>query len=283
MHRLIYYNDRVVDASEAGVSPTIAGVLYGWGVFSTLRIVKGSPFLLDRHWERLVKHAEKIGMTVPHDYARVCGGVRDLIAASAVEQGRMRITLLKGDAGAWRAGPGRETELLIFTSASLPQKGEDLSITISPHRLPSHGPLAGIKRTSMLENLLAFEEARSRGFKEAVMLNERGEIVSATSGNIFWIEGDEIFTPSVSTGCIAGITRGLVYEIAQRLRMHLIEGGFPIQRLLDAREVFLTSTAREIAPVTSFDIKQYKKAESRMTRSIAREFQKVLSNVRISP
>ncbi|HVF91843.1 MAG TPA: aminotransferase class IV, partial [Blastocatellia bacterium] len=185
--------------------------------------------------------------------------------------------------GAWRTGPGLESQLLVFTSPSLPVKGEDLSITISPHRLPSHGPLAGIKRTSMLENLLAFEEARSRGFKEAVMLNERGEIVSATAGNIFWIERDEIFTPSVSTGCIAGITRGLVYDIAKRLRMHLIEGGFPIQRLLDARELFLTSTVRGIDPVASFDIKQYKKTELRMTRSIAREFQKIISDVRISP
>lgn len=283
MDRLIYHNDRITDAAEAGVSPTIAGLLYGWGVFSTLRIVGGAPFLLDRHWERLVRHAEKIGVPAPQDYIRVHEAVRELIGANSVREGRMRITLLKGDAGAWRAGPRPESELLIFTSPVVGQKKEDLSITISPHRLPSHGPLAGVKRTSMLENLLAFEEARSRGFAEAVMLNERGEIVSATAGNIFWIEGDEVFTPSASTGCVAGITRGLVYDIAKRLRMHLIEGGFPIQRLLDAREVFLTSTARGVAPVTSFDIRQYRKAESRMTRLIAREFQKIISDVRISP
>ena len=282
MDRLIYYNDGMIDADEAGVSPTIAGLLYGWGVFSTIRIVKGTAFLLDRHWERLARHAEKINIPLSRDYAMLREAVRGLIAANGVDQGRMRITILKGDAGAWRAGPGLDSQLLIFTSAGLPQRGEDLSITISPHRLPSHGPLAGIKRTSMLENLLAYEEARSRGFTEAVMLNERGEIVSATAGNIFWIERDELFTPSISTGCVAGITRGLVYDIAKRLSMHLIEGGFPIQRLLDAREVFLTSTVRGIAPVTSFDIRQYKKVESRMTRLIAREFQKIISGVRIS-
>ncbi|HVF89312.1 MAG TPA: hypothetical protein VNH22_04535, partial [Blastocatellia bacterium] len=68
MNRLIYYNDRIIDADEAGVSPTIAGLLYGWGVFTTVRIVKGVPFLLDRHWERLVKHAEKMNMPVSQDY-----------------------------------------------------------------------------------------------------------------------------------------------------------------------------------------------------------------------
>lgn len=283
MDRLIYHNHEIVDAGQSGLSPSIAGVLYGWGVFTTTRVAKGRALFFDRHWERLVKHAEKINVPVPFDYAEVTRGVNDLIASNSVEHGRMRVTILKGDAGAWRYGPGTEAELFVFTSRGMPAATDSLTITISPYRLPSHGPLAGVKRTSMLENLLAYEEARSRGFAEAVMLNERGEIVSATAGNIFWIEGDEVFTPSLATGCIAGITRGLVYEIAKRMRMHLIEGGFPIQRLLDAREVFLTSTARGVAPVASFDIKHYKKQEQKMTRLIAREFQKAMPGVRITP
>jgi branched-chain amino acid aminotransferase len=141
--------------------------------------------------------------------------------------------------------------------------------------------LAGVKQTAMLENLFAFEEARSRGFNEAILLNERGEIVSATAANIFWVQGDEIFTPSPATGCIAGVTRHFVRDLAIRWKLHLVEGSFPVQRLLDAREVFLTSTAREVSIVSSFDAKEYPGRQARIAKLISREFQKLIRGATI--
>jgi len=156
-----------------------------------------------------------------------------------------------------------------------------LALTLSPCRVLSTASLAGVKQTSMLENLLALEEARSRGFNEAVMLNERGEIVSATAANIFWVQGDEVFTPSLSTGCVAGITRHFIHEITARWKLHLVEGSFSVQRLLDAREVFLTSTAREVTIVSSFDAMQYNNKQARIAKLISREFQKLVRGAKI--
>jgi len=207
--------------------------------------------------------------------------LRDLIAANKVQDGRARVTLLKSDAGPWGGGGGREAELLIFTATGRLPAAAETTITISPYRMTSHGPLAGVKRTAMLENLLALEEARSRGFSEALMVNERGEIVGAAAANIFWAEGGELFTPSTGTGCVGGITRGFVIEIARRLRLPVIEGGFPVQRLLDAAEVFLTSTARGIISVSSFDLKQYAAEKAWMRKAINREFQKLVRDARI--
>ena len=282
MDRLIYQNDRVIEVGEARVDPQSAGLLYGWGVFTTLRVYNGAAFAVDRHLERLLRHAEKarIDTAITPDAAR--RALNDLIAANAVEHGRARLTLFKGDAGAWRVDAAGETEFLIFTSSEPARAPRELTLTISPIRLHSSSPLAGVKQTSLIEHVLALEEARARQFSEAVLLNERGEIVSATAGNIFWVEGDGIYTPSLATGCIAGITRGFIYDAARKMGLHLVEGGFPVQRLLDAAEVFITSTTREVAPVVSFDIKEYNQKQARLTRLLAREFQKFVRNAKIT-
>ena len=281
MDRLIYYNDHIVEAGRAAVSTTNAGLLYGWGVFTTLRIHAGQVFAMDRHWERLGRHAEQALIDLPVDRDTLFQALGDLIAANRVRDGRARITVLKGEAGPWSGGDGREADLLIFTSAERARAGGETAITISPYRMTSHGPLAGIKRTAMLENLLALEEARSRGFSEALMVNERGEIVGGAAANIFWAESGELFTPSAGTGCIAGITRGFIVEIARRLGISITEGGFPLHRLSEASEVFLTSTSRGIVSVSSFDLNHYVPEKRWIARAIDREFQKLVRDARI--
>lgn len=276
MHRLIFHNDRIGTAAESKLAPTVAGLLYGWGVFTTLRIYNGRPFAFELHWKRLLLHAEKARVSVPLDFKQARRALEQLIDANSVEQGRARLTLLKGEAGPWRIEPALESEFFIFTAPEPPRVREGLALTLSPYRVLSTSLLAGTKQTALVENLFALDEARSRGFNEAVLLNERGEIVSATAANIFWVQGDEVFTPSLSTGCVAGVTRHLVHEIAVRWKLHVIEGGFPIQRLLDAREIFLTSTAREIAIVASFDAKEYSNRQARIAKLLSREFQKVI-------
>ena len=271
----------MIDIAESKVPTTSAGLLYGWGVFTNLRIYEGKAFAFDRHWKRLVAHAEKARVSVAQDLKNARRALDKLIAANSVEQGRARITLLKGETGSWRSAAGGDSDLLIFTSEEASTARNDLTLTLSPYRLLSTGLLAGIKQTAMLENLFALEEARSRNFNEAVLLNERGEIVSATAANIFWVIGDEIFTPSISTGCVSGITRHFIHEIAVRWKLHLVEGSFPVQRLLEAREVFLTSTAREVSIISSFDAKQYNIKQAKISKLICREFQKLTRDAKI--
>jgi branched-subunit amino acid aminotransferase/4-amino-4-deoxychorismate lyase len=281
MHRFIYHNDQIVDAAESRLSPTVAGLLYGWGVFTTLRIYEGKAFAFDRHWKRLMLHAERAHISPALDLKQARRAIDKLISENSVSQGRARLTLLRGDAGSWRVERGRESEFLIFTSSDAPRTQPDLALTLSPHRLLSTSLLAGVKQTAMLDNLFALEEARLRDFNEAVLLNERGEIVSATAANIFWVQGDEVFTPSLSTGCVSGVTRHFIHEIATRWKLHVVEGSFPVQRLLDAREVFLTSTAREVTIVSSFDAKQYSNKQARIAKLISREFQKLVHDAKI--
>src|SRR4029077_16107611 len=99
MHAFIFQNDRIVDAGEAKIAPTAAGLLYGWGVFTTLRIYDGKPFAFDRHWKRLMNQVENARVPGAPDLKQARRAIDKLIAANKVEQGRARLTLLKGDAG----------------------------------------------------------------------------------------------------------------------------------------------------------------------------------------
>lgn len=281
LDHLVYHNDRILDVSDVNIAPTLAGVLYGWGLFTTLRIYDGRVFAFEHHWERLLKSSEKARVPLSIAVDAMKRGLRDLVAANAVKQGRARITILKGEAGSWRGASAREADVLIFTASDAARPPAPLALTVSPYRVLSSGPLTGIKRTAMIENLLAYDEARVRSFDEAVLLNERGEMVGATAANLFWAQGDELFTPSLATGAIAGITRRFVYDIAARARLHLVEGSFPTQRLLDAREVFLTSTTREIAIVASYDVKQYAPREANIARVIQRRFRELTRDAKM--
>jgi branched-subunit amino acid aminotransferase/4-amino-4-deoxychorismate lyase len=281
MDRLIYHNNRIVDASEAKVEATLAGLLYGWGVFTTMRIYDGRVFAFNRNWERLTRHGEKARVSLPLTYKEAQQAIDDLIQANAVANGRARITVLKGEAGGWAIDKRNASEVLIFTASETVTKPREVNLTLSPYRLLSSNPLVGVKRTSMLEHLLALDEARARSFDDAVLLNERGEMVSATSGNLFWVEGSELFTPSLTTGCVAGITRAFILEIAKRVNIHATEGSFPITRLLDASEVFLSSTARGITPIRSYDVKVYDSREALMSRNLVYQFKKLIADAKM--
>jgi branched-subunit amino acid aminotransferase/4-amino-4-deoxychorismate lyase len=105
--------------------------------------------------------------------------------------------------------------------------------------------------------VLSWEEAQARDFDEAVMLNERGEIVSAAMANIFWVKDGTLHTPTLNTGAIAGITRGAVIELAGKQYIPMIEGVYELGDLVEADEIFLTSASLGVAFVNTFDFRQY--------------------------
>jgi len=140
-----------------------------------------------------------------------------------------------------------------------PQKipAAGLSIAVSPYRHNTLSPLAGIKSLNYLDEVLAWEEAQTREFDEAVMLNERGEIVSATMASIFWVREGKLHTPTLSTGTLPGVTRAAVIELATRIFVPVVEGAYELGDLTEAEEIFLTSASYGVAPVTTFDFRQY--------------------------
>ncbi len=262
MHSRIIFNRRIVQAEKARINAVTSASLYGRGVFTTLAIYGGQPFLWSEHWERLIAHAKQAGVDVREWDKETVGELLDrLISANGVESGRARITLLANtSSGTWnREGDGAHKATLLIMSGD-PHKAafeEGMAITLSPFRVNTHSPLTGIKCTKYLDNLLAREEAHERDFDEAVRLNERGEIVSATMANIFWVKDGTIHTPSLATGALAGTTRSQIYLLAAELSFPMIEGEYEVAQLAEADEIFLTSAGLGVGIVTTFDFHRY--------------------------
>jgi branched-subunit amino acid aminotransferase/4-amino-4-deoxychorismate lyase len=114
-----------------------------------------------------------------------------------------------------------------------------------------------VKTVGNLERVLAWEEARSRDFDEAVMINERGEVVSATTANLFWVKHGTVHTPALASGAVAGTTRARVLELASDAAVPTVEGTHTLHELAEADEIFLTSSALGVATVETFDYRRY--------------------------
>ena len=261
MHPVIYLNKTMQEAMKARVAPVSSAMLYGRGVFTTLAIYGSKPFCWPRHWERLCSHADKLDIDLSGCTQKSVGdALTKLIAVNNVKDGRARVIFLaRSGRESWRTKSqgSKKTDLLIMTGDVRHVPGDGLSLAVSPYRINTSSPLMGIKSLNYLDRILSREEARGRDFDEAVVLNERGEIVSATTANIFWAKNGTVHTPNLSTGIIAGITRASVIEIAAKHFIPVVEGVYEIADLTDADEIFLTSSVVGVAPVTTFDFRRY--------------------------
>lgn len=248
MHDSVSFNSELQHASDPKVPVVSTACLYGKGVFTTIAIFEGQPFLWDRHWKRLQENAVRLGIDLADfpepDTRRALDG---LIEANIVQNARARITFFDESAGSlWPRDSDRRTSLLITTADPRP-RADSLALTVSPFLVNSASPLAGVKSCNYLEKILALDEAKERGFDEAIQLNERGEMASACMANVFWLKDDRLFTPSLRTGCLAGTTREFVLE---NVDCSEVEVG--IEELRSADEIFLTSVGLAVAQVGEF-------------------------------
>jgi aminodeoxychorismate lyase len=261
VHPVIYLNKVMLEATKARVAPVSSAMLYGRGVFTTVAIHNGNPFLWPEHWRRLKDHAEKLKIDCAEANEHTVGeAVSKLVAVNQVRNGRARVILLaRSGRDVWKPKKesARKTDLLIMTSEVQKVSPAGMSLAVSPFRFNTFSPLVGIRSLNYLEQVLSWEEAQERDFDEAVMLNERGEIVSATMANIFWVKDGTLHTPALSTGAIAGITRAAVIELAAKQFIPVIEGVFELADLAEADEIFLTSASLGVAFVNTFDFRQY--------------------------
>jgi branched-subunit amino acid aminotransferase/4-amino-4-deoxychorismate lyase len=279
VHPVIYLNKTMVEATKARVAPVSSAMLYGRGVFTTVAIYDSNPFLWSKHWQRLTTHAARLDIDHTGCTEKGVGdAMKKLIAFNQVRDGRARVIMLaRSGRDTWRtkASSGKKTDLLIMTGDPPKAPPNGLSLAVSPFRTNTVSPLTGVKSLNYLSNVLAWEEAQSRDFDEAVVLNERGEIASATTANLFWVKDGTVHTPTLSTGAMAGVTRECVIDLASKHFIPLLEGVYEIGDLTDADEIFLTSASLGVAPVTTFDFRRYAVDAGSVTTVITQAFAKL--------
>lgn len=276
MHSLISYNHTLMPIENVHISPVNAGLIHGYGVFTTLRIYNGIAFQFKEHWVRLETHAHTIKLDLDEDIeTQVHADVISLIDANKVVEGKARITLLQRQSSFWQLGEKKSgIDILIFT-ANLQPKSIELDLTVSPYRVLS-SPLSAVKTTAYVPQILMLEEAKGRGFDDAVVLNERGEVCEATTANIFWVRHRVLYTPTLSTGCLAGTTSGLVRKLARELKIESTAGAFQLEHLLSAEECFVTSSTRELVRVKSVNNKKFDAMPNSLFEKLTLAFKKYI-------
>jgi len=254
MQRLAFHNNEIVDLSSVK-HLTSSAALYGKGVFTTVRISEGEPFLWEKHWRRLTHNAAAVGIDIKsYGSDDTLKSLCELVKANLIEDGRARITIFDlSPPQIWSSEnkPG-ETAMWMVTG-DLRSRPKPFRLKISPFLINSRSPLAGIKSCNYLEHLLAFEEAKGSGFHEAICLNEREELTSASMANLFWLRGDQLYTPSLRTGCIAGTTREFVME-----NVKCVEVERTRDSIYQADAIFLTSAGIGIAGVDELEGRKLK-------------------------
>jgi branched-chain amino acid aminotransferase len=256
VHRFVFHNDRLLPINEVRLSPGQAGLMSGWGLFTTMRIVEGIPFAFERHWQRLIRDAERTHCPFPFDEGIMRNHLAEVLRANEVREGCARIYAIYNQIGFWRSDENFPKADLLICSADLPAYRDHVRLALRKHGRHAASPLAGVKVTSWLNNVWNLYEAQQAGFDEVVLLNERGEVAECTAANIFCVRGGRVLTPPLSSGCLAGITRSVTLEIGPRTGVPVEERILLPGDLFTAEEVFISSTNRNIVPVTEIDGRQ---------------------------
>lgn len=236
-------NGALLADSDARVSVFDHGLTVGDGVFETVKITGGEPFALTRHLSRLRASASGLGLPLPGACA-LRAGLADLLAAAGrPARAWLRITVTGGPSplGSERGDAG---PTVIMALAEWPGREDSCDVVMVPWPRNERGALAGLKTTSYAENVLARGYARERGGGEAIFVNTAGNLCEGTGTNVFVVSGGRLLTPPLSSGCLAGVTRGLMVEWAGAVEEDLAAG-----ELGAADEAFLTSTTRDVQPV----------------------------------
>jgi branched-chain amino acid aminotransferase len=246
--RAVWLNGAIVAAADASVSVFDHGYTVGDGVFETLKVIDGQPFAPTRHIERLERSATGLGLDLPVSHEKLRIAMDEVIAAVGPEAGRIRITLSGGPAP---LGSGRGVEgptLVVIAATVSPMEPDTIAVTV-PWPRNERSAVAGLKTTSYAENVVALSEAAKVGGTEAIVANLAGKLCEGTGSNVFVVLDGRVLTPSLLSGCLAGVTRALVLEELPGAD----EEDMPIERLTEASEVILTSSVREVQALRALD------------------------------
>lgn len=236
----------LADPHSPAVPVTDHGLTVGDAVFEAVKIVDGEPFALQRHLDRLERSAAGLGLT-GLDTAAVRAGIGAVLDGDPITLGRLRITVTAGPAplGSGRGSGGPTT---IVVAAPMDPMPAATSIITVPWPRNERSPLAGLKTTSYAENVMALARAADAGASEAVFANLAGNLCEGTGTNVFYVVDGELRTPTLASGCLAGVTRDLLIEWYGAR-----EVDEPIEVAQGADEVFLVSTTRDVQAVERWD------------------------------
>jgi len=259
MNLKIYIDGNFHDQAEAKISVFDHGLLYGDGVFEGIRFYNDRVFRLEEHIDRLWDSSRAIAMDIPMSKSELVAATLETIRQNDLHDGYVRLIVTRG-VGSLGLSPDtcRRPSIIIIAATialypeELYQKGLTM-VTCSTRRTPPAALSPRVKSLNYLSNILGKLEAQNAGAGEGLMLNEQGYVSECTGDNIFIVKKGEISTPHLSSGILAGVTRAVVFELAEKLSIRAVERELIRHDIYTADECFLTGTAAEVIPAVQLD------------------------------
>jgi branched-chain amino acid aminotransferase len=259
MKKTVSIDGQLVKDEDAKISVLDHGLLYGDGLFEGIRVRAGRIFRLDQHLARLQIGARTIGLELPFNPSEQARIVTDTVRAFGQKEAYVRLLVTRGE-GPLGVDPTTckkptlvciVAEIGLFTAE---QRARGLAMVTSSYRRPNPDVQdVAIKTLNYLGSVLAKQEARQQGADEALLLNQSGRVAEAAVANVFALRGRSLSTPPALDGCLEGINRGAVMEIARELGLAVSERSLGRRDLFAADEVFLTGSGAGVIGVRSLD------------------------------
>ncbi|MCL6570911.1 MAG: aminodeoxychorismate lyase [Bacillus sp. (in: Bacteria)] len=251
----IYLNGQHIKKEDAQISPFDHGFLYGIGLFETLRIYEGHPFLLDDHLERLNQGLDTLN--IKHRFYRE---EMNNILQTLLEINHLTNAYIRLDISAGMGEVGLQIEpyiaptIIIFPKL-LPPAGDLIEKKAVLLKLKRNTPegVERLKSHHFMNNMLAKREIGASLETEGIFLTEAGFLAEGIVSNVFWKKGKILYTPALSTGILNGITRQFVIKLARKYGLSIEEGHFSLEHTLEAEEMFVTNSIQEIVPIITFE------------------------------
>lgn len=261
----------LLDEHAARVSVFDHGITVGDGVFETVKVLAGEPLALTRHLARLNRSCEVLGLERPND-EDIRSAVREVIASEpeAAQLGRLRITRT-GGAGPLASDRQADAHTTIVAVKAMQPWPATTSAVVVPWVRNERSAVTGAKTTSYAENVVALSWAHERGYSEGLFTSTKGELCEGTGTNVFVVKEGSVLTPRLASGCLAGITRELLLEWGLASEAEISMGD-----LESADEVFLTSSTRDVHPVTKLGDRSWDEPGPE-TRFVAAQYVRTIS------
>jgi len=255
MEQIVNIDGTLYSGEEAKISVFDHGFLFGDSIYETIRTYNRKPFLLDRHLKRLDNSGRMMYLGLPLADNQMEAEIQRTVQASSNPECYIRLIVTRG---AGKIGLDINLSkhptyvIIVDRLAPFPPEYYDVGVKVcivSIRRNDQASLNPKMKTSNLLNNILAYHQAKEQGAFEGVLCNLSGYVTECTGSNIFLVKNGVLITPPSSAGLLEGVTRALTIQLAAASGIPMQEKNVTPDELIEADEAFITSTTKEIMPV----------------------------------
>lgn len=253
-----YLNGKIIETKKAHISPNDIGITRGFGVYDGIMLYAGKPFELAAHYKRFTNSAKLLGMTVPYSFGDLEKIIAELYKKNKPKNPIVRLILTGGETvNSIDFDKKSPTAIVLMEEVPLPSEETfGKGVKVITHNFLRYLPIS--KTTNYIEAVRLQEKKNKAGAVEIIYTND-DKVLEASTSNLFIVKDGELIT--AKENILGGITRKVVLQLAKKYKKQLglkavVEREYSIKEMLEADEVFLTSSFKEVLPVVNIDGKK---------------------------